>query len=91
MTKEHPFTALKAAIHADPDYAWGWHCNLAVPVMDAAGVSHDGANKAAALIMCQLFDYDITAHPHYEGKKSSAQEYFEMRVAAERAEDAASA
>lgn len=91
MTSEdqHPFTALKAAINADPEYAWGWHCNLAVPIMDAACVSHDLANQAAALIMRQLFDCDITTHPHYEGKKSPAQEYFEMRVDAERAEDAA--
>lgn len=92
MTEEtmpHPFTALKDAIHADPDYAWGWLCNLAVPMRDVIpAVTHSQANRAAALIMQQMFDYDITTHPHYDGGKSGAQEYFELRVAAEREEDA---
>lgn len=81
------FDTLKAAMAADPDYAWGWHCNLAVPIMDAAGVGHQQANEAAALIMRQMFDCDITAHPHYQYGKSGAQSYFEARVAAEREED----
>jgi hypothetical protein len=82
---------LKAAMAADPDYAWGWHCNIAVPIMDAAGVSHKRANEAAAHLMQHLFDYDITGHPHYEFGgfgKSGAQQYAEMRIAADRAEDA---
>lgn len=85
---EHPFSALKREIHADPDYAWGWQCNLAVPVMDAIGASHEEANRAAALITMQIFNYDITTHPNYKYGKSQHQEYFEGRVAAERAEDA---
>lgn len=88
MTDKHPFDGLKAAIHADPDYAWGWQCNLAVPMQDAIGASHEQSNQAAALIMAQMFDYDITTHPHYEGGKSGAQSYFEARIAAEREEDA---
>lgn len=86
---KNAFGALKVAIQADPDYAWSWHCNLAVPVMDVIeGATHEQANQAAALIMQQMFDYDITQHPHYPGKKSSQQEYFELRVAAERDEAA---
>lgn len=92
----HPFSLLKEAIHADPEYAWGWHCNLAMPVFDTcfdkrltSSANHERANQAAALMMRQLFDYDITKHPRYEGKKSVAQEYFELRVAAEEAEDMA--
>lgn len=80
------FAALKAAIHDDPEYAWAWHCNLAVPIMDAANVAHLPANQAAALIMAQMFDYDITTHPYWEGPKASYHEYYELRVAAERAE-----
>ncbi len=83
----HPFETLKTEIQSDPGYAWAWHCNLAVPIMDATGISHAKANEAAALIMAQMFHYDITTHPHYEGGKSPAQEYFEIRVAAERDED----
>ena len=84
----HPFEQLKNTIHADPDYAWGWHCNLAVPIMDEADVSHEKANKAAALIMEQMFGYDITTHELYRYEKSGMHAYFEARVAAERAEDA---
>ena len=71
---EHPFAAIKRLIHDDPDYAWSWQCNLAVPIMDAAMVSHADANRAAALIMAQMFDCDITLHPHYPAKaKQGAQ------------------
>lgn len=86
---KHPMEELKDGIHSDPEYAWSWQCNLAVPIMDAIGVSHKDANRAAALIMAQMFDYDITAHPHYEWGKSPQQIYFEARVASEREEDAA--
>ena len=84
----HPFEALKALIQADPEYAWAWHCNLAVPIMDAARVSHEKADGAAALIMAQMFDCDVTRHPNFIGRKSAAQAYFEARVQAEREEDA---
>jgi hypothetical protein len=62
------FDELQAAIKADPEYAWGWHCNLAMPIMDASGISHEKANKAAAHLMQHLFDYDITTHPYYQGE-----------------------
>lgn len=83
------FDALKRLIQSDLEYAWAWHCNLAVPIIDAACVSHLMANRAAALIMRQMFDYDITTHPFYHSGKSGAQSYFEARVAAERAEQIA--
>jgi hypothetical protein len=84
----HPMAALAAEMKADPDYAWAWLCNLAVPIMDVIeGATHQQANQAAALIMRQMFDCDVTTHPHYEGRKSFQQEYFELRVAAEAEED----
>jgi hypothetical protein len=82
----HAFTALKDLINTDTEYAWAWHCNLAVPIMDAACVNHATANEAAALIMAQMFDHDITQHPQYQGEKSGAQIYFEARVEADRAD-----
>lgn len=82
-----PFEQIKAQIHADPEYAFSWLCNLAVPIIDAAGVDPEKANAAGALIMAHMFNYDITTHPHFEGVKSREQVYFEMRVAAEHAED----
>jgi hypothetical protein len=79
---------LKRAMR-DPDYAWSWQCNLAVPIMDAIRVSHERADTAAAYLMQHLWDCDITTHPYFEGKKSDAQAYTEIRIAAEQAEDAA--
>jgi hypothetical protein len=79
-----PFGALREAINSDPDYAWSWLCNLAVPIMDSTGVTHEIANQAAALIMAQMFDCDITKHPNFEYAKSPQQGYFEARIASER-------
>ncbi len=84
---EQPFEAIKTLINVEPGYAWAWHCNLAVPIMDVTGASHEVSNAAAALIMMQMFDCDITQHPNYQGRKSSAQAYFEARIEAERQED----
>lgn len=75
------WAVLRAAINEDPEYAWGWHCNLAMPIMDAIGVSHEQANTAAATLMHHLFDCDMTSHPHYEYGKSGAQQYAEFRRA----------
>ncbi len=78
------FDTIKRAVLTDMDYAWAWHCNLAVPMMDAAAISHESANKAAALIMAQMFDCDITKHPAFDYAKSPAQEYYEIRSAADK-------
>lgn len=84
----YPVTALSAEIASDPEIAWAWHCNIAVPIMDVASVSHEKANQAAAHLMQHLFGYDITTHPRFEYEKSGAQAYAEMRIAADREEDA---
>lgn len=68
----------------DPEYAWAWHCNLAMPIMDATGISHEQANEAAAHLMQYLWGCDITAHPLYEYGKSGAQSYAEIRADADR-------
>lgn len=82
------FASLKEQIQSDPEYAWAWHCNLAVPMMDV-GITGEEADQASALILSQMFECDITTHQNWKGTKSFQQEYFEMRVAAEREEDAA--
>ena len=73
----------------DPGYAWGWHCNLAVPIMDATGITHKQANMAAAHLMQHLWKCDITTHPNYQYEKSGAQAYAEFRIEADKAEGAA--
>jgi hypothetical protein len=88
MMAPAPIEALSAEIAANPDHAWGWHCNIAMPIMDATGVSHELANQAAAHLMQHLFGYDITTDERYQYQKSNAQSYAEIRIAADIAEDA---
>ena len=57
--------ALKRAMAEDPMYAWSWHCNIAMPIMDATGVSHALANEAAARLMRHLFDIDTSKNEFY--------------------------
>jgi hypothetical protein len=80
---------LSAEIAADPEMASAMHCNIAMPILDATGVTHEKANQASAHLMQHLFAYDITMHPLFEYEKSDAQEYAEMRITADREEDAA--
>lgn len=80
VSPTYAFTALKLAIHNDPEYAWGWHCNLAMPICDALGVRHEQGNIAAAHLMSYLFDYDVTKDERYQYIKSDAQLDHEFRV-----------
>jgi len=50
---------------ADSEIAWAWHCNIAVPMQDE-GIEHILSNRAAARIMYNLFNIDITKHKHYQ-------------------------
>jgi len=51
--------AMNAAIQADSDYAWSWHCNVAMPFQDEGG-THEQANRAAARFMQTAFGVDVT-------------------------------
>lgn len=75
------FNVIRDAINSDPEYAWGWQCNLAVGMMDATGVDHFTANRSAALIMYQVWGVDITTNSKYpQGYgKSVAQRHYESR------------
>jgi hypothetical protein len=53
---------LTAAVKADPDYAWGWHCNIAMSAVDA-GCPHQVANEGAARFMSLLFGVNTREHP----------------------------
>jgi hypothetical protein len=52
---------LTAAMQSDMDYAWGWHCNIAMAAFDA-GCPHDVANEGAARFMKMLFNVDTRKH-----------------------------
>lgn len=79
---------LMTAMRDDPEYAWSWHCNFAMPIMDSIGVSHEQANIAAAHLMSFLFDRDITKDPRYQYEKGGAQRYHEFRIDLDVQEDA---
>ena len=49
-----PMERLTQQIKDDPEYAWSWHCNLAVCAMDE-GLDHAAANRAAARFMQTTF------------------------------------
>ena len=57
-------------LHADDEYAWAWHCNLAMAAYDE-GLEHHAANRAAGRFMHSLFHIDTTrleqcAFPHHK-------------------------
>jgi len=56
---------LRRAMVNDPDYAWGWHCNIAMAAYDN-GLSHSKANKSAAFFMKLAFNVDTTNNKHYK-------------------------
>lgn len=49
-----PIERLSQQINDDPEYAWSWHCNIAVRALDE-GVDHATANKIAARVMTEIF------------------------------------
>ena len=54
------FSKLKQQLTDSPDYAWSWHCNIAMSIFDELDTSHEQANKAGARVMRRLFGIDIT-------------------------------
>lgn len=61
-TTPHLLDQFTAALKGDPDLAWSWHCNLAMPIMDRVKCSHTAANEAAADLMRHLFHIDIRSN-----------------------------
>ena len=58
------YNDMSKAMKKDPEYAYGWHCNIACPLMDE-GMEHDKANQVAERLMKHLFginasDYRIS-------------------------------
>ena len=45
---------LRRAMIKDPDYAWAWHCNIAMAAQDA-GAPHKEANIRTGDFMRHLF------------------------------------
>jgi len=60
-----PIDRLTEAIQTDADYAWSWHCNVAMPFADEGG-THEQANRAAARFMRTAFGVDVTQFPQWK-------------------------
>lgn len=54
-----PVERLRQQFQSDPDYAWSWHCNIAVAAMDEC-LWPSAANRAAARFMKTAFGVDAT-------------------------------
>ena len=68
-----PLDALKKALTDDPEYAWSWHCNIAMASHDE-GLSKPEANRAAARFMKNCFDIDMTKHEHFKDTQMLSKE-----------------
>jgi len=55
---------VRTAIQVDPEYAWSWHCNIAMASVDE-GMEHGAANRAAARFMDLCFGVDTSKNRHY--------------------------
>jgi len=62
-----PMNALRKAFEKDPEYAWAWHCNIAMAMYDEFPDSfwvpdrseqHKIANRAASRFMKLAFDIE---------------------------------
>ena len=60
------FDTITKALHADPGYAWGWHCNIAMSMVDE-GLDHYLANKGAARFMHQVFGVNTADTDYFKG------------------------
>lgn len=54
-----PLESLKRAVVLDQVFAWGLHCNIAVPIWDELECSHRDANLAAKTVMQNLFGINV--------------------------------
>ena len=66
ITTDEAVKRLTKALRDDLDYAWGWHCNIAMTAFDA-GCPHDVANEGAARFMQLLAGVDTRKHPGFAG------------------------
>lgn len=57
ITTKQAFDRLQRALKDDPNYAYSWHCNIAMCAIDL-GVSRQVGNKAATNFMKLAFGVD---------------------------------
>lgn len=69
------YNTLAKAMRDDPDFAWSWHCNIAMPLLDNLNrgsaqnfITATEANEMACILMKHLFDVE-TKEPFKQLKK----------------------
>ena len=65
VTVEISMEYLSVAMKKDTEYAWSWHCNIAMAAHDK-GLDHKPANEAAANFMKTCFGVDTSRNKNYE-------------------------
>ena len=56
---------LSKAIKNDPEYAWAWHCNIAMAYYDEGVGGKQASNRAAARFMGLCFGVDTSKNEHF--------------------------
>lgn len=79
------FELLQIEMQRDSDYAWTWHCNIAMAFQDS-GASPATSNVAAALFMQRCFGVDTSALPQAEQSADEMYPPHIQRAMDERAE-----
>lgn len=69
VTTDAAVKKLCGSLREDLDYAWTWHCNIAMMAFDA-GCPHDAANEGAARFMQLLAGVDTRKHPGFAGTQT---------------------
>lgn len=68
-----------AGLRDDLDYAWSWHCNIAMAAVDA-GCPHDVANEGAARFMEMLGGVDTRKHVGFAQTQVKSGEQCEAEI-----------
>jgi hypothetical protein len=71
LQPQQAMEALKAAMKADPEYAWSWHCAIWSGAHDE-GLETGAANRAAARVMHMAFDCDTTKNANFHAAHLAA-------------------
>lgn len=71
MTTREAYEAMKAAMATDPSYAWSWHCNIAMPLIDN-GIDEKLAQKCAAQLMQHFWGVDTAEHQNFPTARGNA-------------------
>jgi hypothetical protein len=65
VSLQDAFKALQFHLLNDTDYAWCWHCNIAMVAQDA-GATHKNANARTASFMKTAFGVDTSKFEEYK-------------------------